>query len=83
MPISLTGTKVQYSDGSDDGYCSTMTVTEVLMARPVAWCFDCLQRHSRLRTDDVMQQIDSLALRPTEGRCAWCAEEGPVVAHQR
>jgi hypothetical protein len=58
------------------------TVIELLTAHP-AGCLECLVRQTGLRAGSVIQQIDSLPFDFIEGRCGWCAETGPVVAHRR
>ena len=56
------------------------TVIEVLTARPVALCLECVLTHTSLCADHAIRQIVALALRVTEGRCDGCGEAGQVFA---
>jgi hypothetical protein len=58
-----------------------VTVIEVLAARPVALCLECVLTRTGLRADHAIRQIVALPLRVTEGRCDGCGEAGQVFAH--
>ena len=76
------GLRSNYRGANEHDYRLVVaTVEDVLTAHPAASCLDCLVRHTRLRVDDVLRQIDVLQLGISEGRCGWCAEVGPIVAH--
>ena len=56
------------------------TVLDVLSARHVAFCLECVVRRTGLRTDSVIREIDAIPLRAADGRCGGCGEAGPVYA---
>ena len=74
-------TKVQYRPPrmAPTGFV-VVTVIEVLTARPVALCMECVLTHTGLRADRAIRQIVALSLRVTEGHCDGCGEAGQVFA---
>jgi hypothetical protein len=53
------------------------TVVEAFAAFK-ALCLECLVRYTGQRTDYVTDQLDALGTGIADGRCAVCAEDGPV-----
>ena len=58
---------------------SPPSMFEVLSAHK-AICTDCLAVHTRLRTEDIVRELEHRRMAPKEGECAACGWAAPVYS---